>query len=99
MRGNVLWLLADRGWRLILNIAVLGVLARHLGVQEFGRLNYAASLAAIFATLASLGLEGLIVRELVRRPEDWRTLLGTASGLRLAGGFLAARRGPRGHGQ
>ena len=89
VRGNVLWLLADRGWRLILNIAVLGVLARHLGVEEFGRLNYAASLAAIFATLASLGLEGLIVRELVRRPEDWRTLLGTAAGLRLAGGFLA----------
>lgn len=89
VRGNVLWLLGDRGWRLILNIAVLGVLARHLGVEEFGRLNYAASLAAIFAALASLGLEGLVVRELVRRPEDWRTLLGTAAGLRLAGGVLA----------
>lgn len=89
VRGNVSWLLADRGWRLVLNIVVLGVVARHLGVEEFGRLNYAASLAAVFATLASLGLEGLVVRELVRRPEDWRTLLGTAAGLRLGGGFLA----------
>lgn len=89
VRGNVFWLLADRGWRLVLNIAVLGIVARHLGVEDFGRLNYAASLAAIFATLASLGLEGLVVRELVRRPEDWRTLLGTAAGLRLGGGLIA----------
>ncbi|MFA6544040.1 MAG: flippase [Limisphaerales bacterium] len=89
VRGNVFWLLADRGWRLVLNIAVLGVVARHLGVEEFGRLNYAASLAAIFATLATLALEGLVVRELIRRPDDWRTLLGTAAGLRLGGGFIA----------
>lgn len=89
VRSNVFWLLADRSWRLILNIAVLGIVARHLGVAEFGRLNYAASLAAIFAPLASLGLEGLVVRELVRRPEEWRTLLGTAAGLRLGGGFIA----------
>lgn len=89
VRGNVFWLLADRGWRLILNIAVLGVVARHLGVEEFGRLNYAASLAAIFATLATLGIEGIVVRELVRRPQDARTLLGTAAALRLVGGFIA----------
>lgn len=89
VRDSVFWLLADRGWRLVLNIAVLGVVARQLGVEEFGRLNYAASLAALFAPLASLGIEGLVVRELVRRPEDWRTLLGTAAGLRLGGGFIA----------
>lgn len=89
VRGNIFWLLADRGWRLVLNIAVLGIVARHLGVEDFGRLNYAASLAAIFAILASLGIEGIVVRELIRRPEDARTLLGTAAGLRLAGGFIA----------
>lgn len=89
VRGNVLWLFADRGWRLMLNIAVLGVVARQLGVEDFGRLNYAASLAAIFTVVATLGLEGLVVRELVRRPDDWRTLLGTAAGLRLGGGLAA----------
>jgi O-antigen/teichoic acid export membrane protein len=89
VRGNAFWLFVDRGWRLLLNFAVLGVVARQLGIEEFGRLNYAASLAVIFATLATLGLEGLVVRELVRRPEDWRTLLGTAAGLRLGGGCLA----------
>ena len=89
VRGNIFWLLAAGGWRLVLNIAVLGVVARHLGVEEFGRLNYAASLVAIFATLASLGIEGIVVRELVRQPEHWRTLLGTAAVLRLGGGMAA----------
>lgn len=89
VRGNLLWLLADRGWRLILNIVVLGVVARHLGVGEFGRLNYAITLATIFIPLATVGLEGILVRELVRRPEDRCRLLGTTAGLRLGGGLLA----------
>jgi len=89
VRGNLLWVLADRGWRLLLNIVVLGVVGRHLGVAEFGRLNYAITLAAIFIPVATVGLEGILVRELVRRPEARRSLLGTAAGLRLGGGVLA----------
>lgn len=89
VRSNLAWLFADRVWRLVLSFVVLGIVARHLGVEAFGRLHYAASLAALFAAFASLGLEGIVVRELVRRPLDREVLLGTAAGLRLGGSLIA----------
>ncbi|NBV20574.1 MAG: flippase [Proteobacteria bacterium] len=89
VRTNLAWLFADRVWRLVLSFVVLGIVARHLGVEAFGRLNYAASLAALFTAFATLGLEGIVVRELVRRSQDADLLLGTAAGLRLGGSLLA----------
>ncbi len=89
IRGNVVWLVLDRIWRVALNLCVLGVVARHLGPERFGLLNYAASLAALFAVVASVGLEGVVIRELLARPADSPVLLGTAMGLRCGGGLLA----------
>lgn len=89
IRGNLGWLALDRGWRIALNLCVLGVVARHLGPELFGRLNYAASLAALFAIVASGGLEGVLIRELLARPGETPVLLGTATGLRCLGGLAA----------
>lgn len=89
IRSNLGWLALDRGWRIALNLGVLGVLARHLGPELFGRLNYAASLASLCAVVASVGLEGLVIRDLVVRPADSPILLGTAAGLRCLGGLAA----------
>lgn len=89
IRGSLGWLALDRGWRIALNLCVLGVVARHLGPELFGQLNYAASLAALFAIVASGGLEGVVIRELLARPGETPVLLGTATGLRCLGGLAA----------
>jgi len=89
IRVSLGWLALDRGGRIVLNLCVLGVVARHLGPELFGRLNYAASIAALFAIVASCGLEGVIIRELLARPGETPVLLGTATGLRCLGGVFA----------
>jgi O-antigen/teichoic acid export membrane protein len=70
-------------------VVVLGAVGRHLGVEQFGQLNYAINLAAIFGAVASLGFDGIVIREMVRAPADTPRLLCTAFGMRLVGGLFA----------
>jgi len=62
--------------------------ARYLGPERFGLLSYAASFVGLFTALASLGLDGIMVRELVKTPERRDELLGTAFWLKAGGASL-----------
>jgi O-antigen/teichoic acid export membrane protein len=86
---NVAWLIAERVARIGLTATVFALVARHLAPADFAQLNLAVTLTAIAAAGANLGLEGLVVRELVRQPERTGAVLGTAFRLRLAGGVGA----------
>ncbi len=87
--GNVFWLVANRIVRMLIAVIVLGAVGRHLGVEQFGQLNYAISLAAVFATVAGLGFEAIVIRELVRDPAATGRILCSALVLRLTGGLFA----------
>jgi len=62
--------------------------ARYLGPERFGLLSYAASFVGLFTALATLGLDGIMVRELVKTPERRDELLGTAFWLKSGGAIL-----------
>lgn len=62
--------------------------ARYLGPEQFGLLSYAQSFVFLFTAIATLGLDGIVVRELVKHPEKRDTLLGTAFGLKLIGAIM-----------
>jgi PST family polysaccharide transporter len=85
---NIIWLLGERLARALVTATVLGVVARHLQPEGFGRLNFAMTVTLIAGYLANLGLEGIVVNELIRRPTQSGAVLGTACLLRLAGGLL-----------
>lgn len=87
--GNTGWLLADKVVRMGVGLVVSVWVARYLGPQQFGLLNYAISFIALFTNFAYLGLDGIVMRELVQAPADRREILGTAFLLRFACGFLA----------
>ena len=75
---NTSWLLAERVFR-ILSILFLTVwLARYLGPEKFGVLNYIQSFIGIFVLFTNLGLDNLLVRDLVRSAYKENVLLGTA---------------------
>ena len=87
--SNTGWLMAERVLRLGVGLLVGVYVARYLGPGRFGSLSYAQGMVAILAAVASLGLDNVLVRELVRRPEQSGGLLGTALILRLAGAIIA----------
>jgi len=83
---NILWLVGERVGRAAVTATVLALVARHLEPAGFGQLNFAVVIVTISAALANLGLEGIVVNELVRRPNQIGAVLGTAFRLRLAAG-------------
>ena len=62
--------------------------ARYLGPDRYGLLSYAQSFVGLFTAIAALGLDGIVVRELVKYPEREGELIGTAFFLKLFGAIL-----------
>ncbi|MEO0055655.1 MAG: hypothetical protein RLZZ50_1602 [Verrucomicrobiota bacterium] len=102
-RNNFLWLVADKGLRLLAGVAVGVLVARHLGPGRYGLFAYAASIVAVLMPLAELGVEAVVRRKLIMEPESaacwlglvWRARLGSAVLLNaLVAGWLAFFHGP-----
>ncbi len=81
--------MVDRVVRMGMGVFVGVWVARYLGPAQFGSLNFAISFIALFGTLTTLGLEMIVVREIVRDDSAISEILGTALALRLAGSILA----------
>lgn len=86
--GNTGWLVADKVLRMGVGLFVSVWVARYLGPTQFGLLNYATAFVALFSCLATLGLDGITVREIVREPEHKDEILGSAFVLKFSGGII-----------
>lgn len=62
--------------------------ARYLGPEKFGVFSYAVAFAALFGSIAKLGLDSIVVRDLVGNPEQRDVYLGTAFWLKMIGAGL-----------
>ena len=83
--SNTVWLLGEKGLRII-DAFFIGIwLARYLGPESFGVLSYAESFVYLFAAFAALGLDQIVVRELVKDATRRDELLGTTLVLRIVG--------------
>jgi PST family polysaccharide transporter len=86
--SNTAWLFGDYVSRYGLGFLVSVWLARYLGPEQFGLFNYATAFAALFAPLATLGLNNIVVRDIVRDPSCRDETLGTVFVLRLISALL-----------
>tara|TARA_B100001996_G_scaffold308471_1_gene249976 strand:- start:430 stop:1653 length:1224 start_codon:yes stop_codon:yes gene_type:complete len=59
--------------------------ARYLGPEKYGLLSYAMSLVLLFGTIASFGLNEILVRELLQDKAQVKELLSTAFFLKIVG--------------
>jgi len=86
--ANIGWLFWDNLLRIIINLFVGAWIARYLGPEQYGMLNYAMAFAALFAPIAQLGLDSIVVREIVKYPEKTNEILGSAFALKFIAGIL-----------
>ncbi|BCG48629.1 Polysaccharide biosynthesis protein [Citrifermentans bremense] len=86
---NTGWLFGDRLLRMGVGLFVGIWIARYLGPTQYGLLSYASSMCAVFSAIAILGLDAIVVREVVREPEREQEILGTVMTLRLAASLAA----------
>lgn len=87
--NNTAWLFFDKIWRLGVGLIVGVWVARYLGPDQFGLWNYTLAFTALFGAFATLGLDSIVVRELVKYPERQNSIMGSAFRLKLVGGILA----------
>jgi len=85
---NTSWLFAEKILRMVVGLFVGIWVARYLGPEQFGLFSYAQSFVGLFAAFATLGLDGIVVRELVKDESRRDSLLGTAFRLKLIGALL-----------
>lgn len=86
---NTGWLFAFRIASMLVSFLVSISVARYLGPENLGIINYSVSLVGLFSFLASLGIDSILYRDLVNEPEKENKLMGTAFFLRLFGSVLA----------
>jgi O-antigen/teichoic acid export membrane protein len=86
--ANTSWLMGERILRMGVSLFVGIYVARYLGPERYGLLSYANSFVGIFLALATLGLDDVVVREIVKTPEQREKILGTSFLLKLVGTLL-----------
>ena len=87
--GNTGWLFLERALRMVVGVAIGVWVARHLGPDQFGLLSYAAALTVLFSPLASVGVDRVLLRDLVQNRNGRYESLGTAFFLKLIASAVA----------
>lgn len=87
--ANTGWMFGGQMFSLVVAFFVGAWLARYLGPENYGVLSYAIAFVGLFGFIASLGVDGILSRELVKFPEKRDELLGTTFRLKLIGGTAA----------
>lgn len=86
---NACWQIGTKIYQVAVNLVVSLLTARYLGPSNYGLINYAASFTALFTAFCTLGINSILVNELINRPESQGKLLGSAIWMRLISSGLS----------
>ncbi len=75
---NFAWLSIDRVIQLVVGLWITAWMARYLGPEQFGIWNYAFAFVALIGAFSSLGLDTIVMRDVVQRPALKNQILGSA---------------------
>lgn len=89
-------MVVNAGWMIFDNILNIGIslcigiwLARYLGPNEYGQLNYANAYIALATVFVGFGLKDIVIREIIFEPAIEGEIIGTAGVMQLVFGFIA----------
>jgi O-antigen/teichoic acid export membrane protein len=85
---NTSWLFSEKIFRMFISLFIGIFVARYLGPNQFGVLNYVISFVGLFGIIATLGINNIVVKHLVNNKNLKNTILGTAFSIRLLGAML-----------
>ena len=86
---NSFWLILEKSLRIFSSILIGIWLARYLGPEDFGLYSYCLALVYIFGAMSKFGLDGILVRDLIKNNSKEKEYLGTAFFLRLFGSLVS----------
>lgn len=85
---NMSWLTVDKILRMGVGLVIGIWVARHLGPEMFGALSFALAILGILAGVGTLGLQNIVVRDIVCRRKRAPRIIGTSLALQAAAGLV-----------
>lgn len=76
--SNAVWIIACKLCKAVLTLVSTMIVSRYLGVEKYGILSYAASIVTFLTPIMQLGLNEILVHEVVSMPEREGKTIGTA---------------------
>lgn len=86
---NAFWIMLGRIFQIVLTFITTMLVSRYLGPTEYGQITLAFSYVAIFMPIANLGLNDIIVKELIDNKDRNNEIIGTTIIVRMASSFLS----------
>ena len=87
--ANAKWMIGEQMVQMMISVIIGVITARYLGPSNYGVINYVAAYVAFFTSFCTLGLEGVIIKEMVGNRDEEGTILGTGLFMRLISSFCS----------
>ena len=85
---NVFWAVTGKVVTLLSTLVVGIFVARYLGPEQYGLMNYVISIVALFTAFATFGTTEIIIRELAKKELAKEIILGSAFAVRVVLAFV-----------
>ncbi|PID31643.1 hypothetical protein CR983_00085 [Candidatus Saccharibacteria bacterium] len=86
---NSLWIISEQTFSIGATGVLMIIAARYLGAEQYGVFSYGQTLVILFGAIAKVGIDSIIVNELIRNKNEQGLILGTSLALRLASSLLS----------
>ena len=87
---NAGWIIGEQIFQMAVSLVVGVLTARYLGPGNYGALNYTASFVTFALSVATLGMEGVVIKKMIMRPNDEGVYLGSCMLFRLLSSILSS---------
>ncbi len=86
---NSFWIISEQIFQMLVSLVVGVLSARYLGPQNYGTLNYTASFVTFVNSIATLGMEGVVIKKIIDHPDREGEYLGGCIVLRLIASLVS----------
>lgn len=88
LKNNFSWFFFEKSIKAVIGLITVTLISRGLGPNSFGVYSYALSFVLIFQIFIQLGLDDIMIKELVEQKNYYSELIGTSIGLRTISSIL-----------
>lgn len=86
---NAEWIIGEQIFQMVVSLVVGVLTARYLGPSNYGALNYTASFVNFSISIATLGMDGVIIKKIITYPDQEGQYLGSCMLFRVVAAFLS----------
>ena len=87
---NAGWIIGERVVQMMLTFLISILSARYLGPNNYGSLNYTASFITFVSSIATLGMDGVVIKKMIAHSDKEGDFLGGGMILRLVSSVLCS---------